>query len=147
MKLVLIALLLLLPTVARADSLDEGVRRVALQLQCPVCEGQNVADSPSGLAADMRAVIRTKLAAGEGDQQILDEFVASYGDSILTEPPKRGISLGVWIGPVVALVVGVALLTVLLRGWRRTAAVTRNGVAVDPEVADEFHRFREEFGR
>lgn len=147
MKLVLIALLLLLPTVARADSLDEGVRRVALQLQCPVCEGQNVADSPSGLAADMRAVIRTKLAAGEGDQQILDEFVASYGDSILTEPPKRGISLGVWIGPVVALVVGVALLTVLLRGWRRTAAVSRNGVAVDPEVADEFHRFREEFGR
>jgi cytochrome c-type biogenesis protein CcmH len=147
MKLVLIALLLLLPTVARADSLDEGVRRVALQLQCPVCEGQNVADSPSGLAADMRAVIRTKLAAGEGDQQILDEFVASYGDSILTEPPKRGVSLGVWIGPVVALVVGVALLTVLLRGWRRSAAVSRNGVAVDPEVADEFHRFREEFGR
>ena len=52
-------------------------------------------DSPSGLAADMRSVIRTKLIAGETDQQILDEFVASYGDSILSEPPKRGASLGI----------------------------------------------------
>src|SRR5205823_15019183 len=96
-------LLLMIPSLAHADPLDAGVRRVALQLQCPVCEGQNVADSPSGLAGDMRTVIRTKLAAGEPDQQILDEFVASYGDSILTEPPKRGISLGHWMCPDLAL--------------------------------------------
>src|SRR3954470_15511059 len=101
---VLVALLvLMLPAVGHADALDDGVRRVALQLQCPVCEGETVADSPSGLAGDMRSVIRTKLVAGESDQQILDEFVDSYGDSILTEPPKRGISLGVWVGPVIGV--------------------------------------------
>src|SRR5205085_10209616 len=94
------------PALAHADPLDDSVRRVGLQLQCPVCEGETVADSPSGLAGDMRAVIRSKVAAGESDQQILDEFVASYGDSILTEPPKRGISLGVWIGPIVAVFLG-----------------------------------------
>jgi cytochrome c-type biogenesis protein CcmH len=143
-----LVLLLLLPTVARGDAIDDGVRRLGLQLQCPVCEGQNVADSPSGLANDMRTVIRTKLIAGESDQQILDAFVASYGDSILTEPPKRGISLGVWLGPVAALLLGAALVTVLLRTWRRPRmAASRNGVAVDPDVADEFHRFREEYGR
>ena len=95
---VLLVVALALPVLAHADSLDEGVRRVALQLQCPVCEGETVADSPSGLATDMRALIRTRLAAGVPDQQILDEFVASYGDGILTEPPKRGVSLGVWLG-------------------------------------------------
>jgi cytochrome c-type biogenesis protein CcmH len=63
----------------------------------------------------MRSVIRTKLSAGESDQQILDEFVASYGDSILTEPPKRGTSLGVWAGPIV----GMILVGVLLWSWRR----------------------------
>jgi cytochrome c-type biogenesis protein CcmH len=142
--------LLMLPAIARADALDDGVRRVALQLQCPVCEGETAADSPSGLARDMRALIRTRLAAGVGDQRILDEFVASYGDSILTEPPKRGISLGVWLGPTIGVLLGVVVLGVLLRSWRRTPSartVALAGLAPDPEVTDEYHRFREEFGR
>lgn len=118
-----------------------------MQLQCPVCEGETVADSPSGLAADMRAVIRTKLVAGESDRQILDAFVASYGDGILSEPPKRGISLGVWIGPLVGVAFGAVVLGVLLRAWRRTPALGSAGtVAVDTEVVDEYRRFREEFG-
>jgi cytochrome c-type biogenesis protein CcmH len=140
----------MLPAIARADALDDGVRRVAMQLQCPVCEGENAADSPSGLAADMRAVIRTRLAAGVGDQQILDEFVASYGDSILTEPPKRGISLGVWLGPTIGVLFGAVVLGLLLRSWRHTPSASTSalaGATLDPEVTDEYHRFREEFGR
>jgi cytochrome c-type biogenesis protein CcmH len=141
---------LALPVLAHADALDDGVRRVALQLQCPVCEGESVADSPSGLATDMRALIRTRVAAGIPDQQILDEFVASYGDSILTEPPKRGISLGVWLGPVIGVALGVALVALLLWTWRRAPGRGRASDAAaspDADVADEFRRFREEFGR
>ena len=140
----------MLPAVGHADALDDGVRRVALQLQCPVCEGETAADSPSGLAKDMRALIRTRLAAGVSDQQILDEFVASYGDSILTEPPKRGISLGVWLGPTIAVLLGVVVLGLLLRAWRRTpspSGAALAGSAPDPEVTEEYVRFREEFGR
>ncbi|HEV7664582.1 MAG TPA: cytochrome c-type biogenesis protein [Chloroflexota bacterium] len=139
-----------LPSLARADALDSGVRRVALQLQCPVCEGQSAADSPSGLAGDMRAVIRTKLIAGESDQQILDEFVASYGDSILAEPPKRGISLGVWLGPTIAVLGGLVLVGALLRTWvrapRPAARATGTLGGLDGDVADEFRRFRQEVG-
>ena len=145
-----LALLLfaLLPAVAHADSMDDAVRRVGLQLQCPVCEGQNVADSPSGLARDMRDLIRARLIAGASDQQVLDEFVASYGDGILTEPPKRGISLGVWIGPGLGLIFGVVLLGVVLVSWRRAPNLTPSPVApLDPEVADEFRQFRGELGQ
>jgi cytochrome c-type biogenesis protein CcmH len=97
----------------------------------------------------MRSVIRTRLVAGEPDQQILDEFVASYGDSILTEPPKRGISLGVWIGPLVGVALGTLLVGLLLKTWRRSAgpAQTASAAAVDGDVADEFQRFRQEYGR
>ena len=145
--LVLALVLLALPALAHADAQDDAVRRIALQLQCPVCEGETVADSPSGLAADMRAVIRTKVAAGESDQQILDEFVASYGDGILTEPPKRGISLGVWIGPLVGVVLGAGLVAMLLVNWRRPATTRPIAAPVEPDVAEELGRFREEFGR
>ena len=95
----------------------------------------------------MRSVIRARLSAGASDQQILDEFVASYGDGILSEPPKRGISLGVWIGPVVAVVLGAIALTLLLRTWRRPAAPDVTTTAIDADVVNEFHRFREELGR
>lgn len=142
-------LVFFVPSLARADALDDGVRRIALQLQCPVCEGENVADSPSGLASDMRVVIRTKLVAGESDQQIMDEFVASYGDSILTEPPKRGISLGVWVGPVIGVLLGIALVSALLLSWRRplgSRAAPAVELAIDRDVATEFSRFREELG-
>ena len=143
----LVVALLAMPAIARADALDDGVRRVALQLQCPVCEGQTVADSPSGLAADMRAVIRSKLSAGETNQQILDEFVASYGDGILTEPPKRGIGLGVWLGPVVGVLLGAVLLGMLLRAWRRPRMATTEVAFEDPEVAAELYQFREHVGQ
>jgi cytochrome c-type biogenesis protein CcmH len=134
----------LIPVVVHADPADDAVRRVAVQLQCPVCEGETVWDSGSKLAADMRSVIRAKQAAGEGDQQILDEFVGSYGDGILTEPPKHGISLGVWIGPLIGVAIGAAILALVVRQWRATP--TRQEAPVsppDPAVADELRRFRE----
>jgi cytochrome c-type biogenesis protein CcmH len=145
---VIVVAWLAVPMLARADALDDGVRRVALQLQCPVCEGQSAADSPSGLAADMRVVIRSRLATGASDQQILDEFVASYGDSILTEPPKRGISLGVWLGPAFGVALGAILLTLVLRTWRgaRVAPAMPIG-SPDPDAVEELRRYRQEFGR
>ena len=145
----LLLIALWLPSVAAADQIDVDVSRVANQLQCPVCEGQTVAASNSGLAKDMRDVIRTKLQAGESDQQILDEFVASYGDSILSEPPKRGLGLGVWVGPVVGLVAGAAVVAMLLSAWVRRRPPVQAGTGateVDPAVADELRRFREDYG-
>ncbi|MCC7104475.1 MAG: cytochrome c-type biogenesis protein CcmH [Chloroflexi bacterium] len=122
--------------VARADSLDDQVRQIAKQLQCPICESVSVADSPSELAGQMRALIRKKLEAGESEQQILDSFVAAYGDGVLTEPPRRGLSLLVWIGPVIGLAFGAAIVWLVLRAWRRAGSaeaepsgVSRNGAA------------------
>jgi cytochrome c-type biogenesis protein CcmH len=96
----------------------------------------------------MRSLIRTRLIAGVSDQQILDEFVASYGDSILTDPPKRGASLGVWIGPAVAVVLGASLLVALLLTWRRAPAKgPPPAVEFDPDAVDELSRFRQEVSR
>lgn len=145
----LVALMVgLWPIVAGAQT-DEAVRRVARQLQCPVCEGQSVAESNAGLAQDMRAVIQTKLDSGETDQQILDSFVAAYGDGILSEPPKRGAGLGVWLAPAAVLTLGTALLAWRARSWTRgtqRAAVHTDDSQPDPGVADELRHFREHHG-
>jgi cytochrome c-type biogenesis protein CcmH len=116
---------LLLSAVARvalADPLDDETRKIGKQLQCPICSGASVADSPSDLAGQMRTVIRTKLQAGEDEQQIVSYFVERYGDGVLIEPPRRGISLLVWVAPIVMLIVGSVLLWRLLKVWLRPRA-------------------------
>ena len=89
--------------VVHADALDDETRRIGKQLQCPVCSGAAVSDSPSELAGQMRTVIRAKLRAGESEEQIVTYFVERYGDGVLIEPPRRGIGLVVWVVPFGAL--------------------------------------------
>lgn len=108
-------------TVARAaqpKSLDERTYEVARQLQCPVCNGESVADSSSPIAQTMRDLIHQKLAAGESEQQIIQEFHQRYGDTILETPPMQGFTLLIWLGPVVMLLAGLALLRSVARAWR-----------------------------
>jgi cytochrome c-type biogenesis protein CcmH len=112
-------LLTIVARVALADPLEDETRRIGKQLQCPVCAGASVAESPSDLAGQMRAVIRAKLEAGESDQQIVSYFVERYGDSVLVEPPRRGLGLLVWLAPVAMLTIGAVLLWRVLRSWLR----------------------------
>ena len=117
--IVLLLLFVLSWSVAVASTEDD-VRRIAKQLRCPICESVSVADSPSELADQMRGVIRAKLEAGESEQEIIDYFVAAYGDSVLLEPPRRGLSLAAWLVPAAALAVGLVILALLLRSWLRS---------------------------
>ena len=118
---------------ASADAVDEQTRSIAKELQCPVCNGSTVADSPSDLAGQMRVVIRQKVEAGESRDQIVQYFVDRYGDSILVEPPRRGIGLVVWLAPVIILGVGLIILASVLRGWVRPRRTTATApVAIGP---------------
>lgn len=88
-----------------------GMRAHALgeRLACPVCQGESVADSPSTLAQQMRAVIQDQIAAGETDDQIQQYFVERYGPSILLVPPAHGFTLLVWWVPVILALAGAAV--------------------------------------
>jgi len=70
----------------------------------------------------MRGIIQEKLAAGESREQIIQYFVDRYGEGVLVEPPKRGFSLLVWLGPLLALAAGGVIVAWTLRSRRRAAA-------------------------
>src|SRR5262245_37713066 len=63
------------PARAAAD-LDEQARQIAGELRCPVCQNLSVADSPSELAQQMRAVIVLQLKEGKTPEQIKAFFVS-----------------------------------------------------------------------
>ena len=105
------------PGAARADTLDDRVYAVAAQLMCPVCAGQTVAESDSAVAREMRDVIRAKLRAGETPAEILNFFVGQFGESVLAEPPRRGLSLLLYAGPAAGVAGGLAIAVLCIRRW------------------------------
>lgn len=104
-----------------AADLDARAQALAARLRCPVCQNESVADSPAELAAQMRALIRDRLAAGESEEQIIAYFVDRYGQWILLEPPRRGIFWVAWLTPALALLAGTALAAAYLRRAIRNA--------------------------
>lgn len=108
---------------AQPKSLDERTHEVASQLQCPICNGESVADSPSGLASEMRGVIRQKLSQGQSEQQVIQYFEARYGDTILESPPTQGFTLMIWLPPVVMLALGSYIVFALGREWSASPAL------------------------
>src|SRR3970040_311527 len=63
------------------------------------------------MAQRMRAIVRERLAAGERPEQVVQYFVDRYGEWILLSPRRQGFNLLVWLAPVVAVAVWLALVT------------------------------------
>jgi cytochrome c-type biogenesis protein CcmH len=114
----LIAILLAVAWSARpqAQTSTERVDRITSELRCVVCQGLSVRDSPSESARQMRDLVAQRVAEGRTDDQIRDEFRASYGDWVVLSPPLASWSGLVWLVPIVALFVG------LVVAWRRLRA-------------------------
>ena len=100
-------------------SLEEQVREIAAELRCPVCQGLSVADSPAGMANQMRDLIRERLEAGESPEAVKAYFVERYGEWILLAPKKEGLNLLVWLFPFLGLAGGAVGLMVILRRWKQ----------------------------
>ncbi len=118
--LILLLSIWLTAGIIRADSLDDEARRIGQEVQCPVCQGLSVADSPSQLATQMRGIIRSKLQAGEDRDSILAYFVDRYGEGILMTPPRGGAGVVIWVAPYVGALAVLALVLWMVR--RRRAA-------------------------
>ena len=87
---------------------EDRVRAVASELRCPDCAGLSAADSPTQAAAEVRRQVAEQLAAGQTEDEIIDSFVARYGDWIRLTPPGPVP----WLIPLLATAVGAATL-----GW------------------------------
>ena len=98
---------------ARAQALFKDVR-------CVVCQHESIADSPAGLAGDMRRLVREEIATGATDAAVRADLVRRWGDYILFRPPVEAATWLLWFGPL-AIVLGVGGVLLVLALGRRTA--------------------------
>jgi cytochrome c-type biogenesis protein CcmH len=85
-------------------------------VRCPSCEDLSVAQSSASTAVTVRATVTQLISSGWTDQQIENYLVARYGTSIVLDPPARGLSLLVWLLPLLG---GSAALAVLVTRMAR----------------------------
>ena len=90
-------------------ALDAKTIETASLIRCPVCQGMSIADSPAEMAINMKHQVRALLERGYTQDQILNYFVASYGQFVLLKPEFRGVNALVWVLPLIALAFGVAI--------------------------------------
>ena len=99
---------------ARAQSLN-------LEIRCVQCENEPIAQSTADIAADMRRLVRERIAAGDSDAEIRAYFRQRYGDFVLFRPPMDSRTWALWAAP---LLLGGAGLFALLASRRRRGAAT-----------------------
>ncbi len=90
------------------------------ELRCPKCQNQNIADSDSPIAMDMRDEIFKKLENGETDEQIIGFLVDRYGDFVRYNPPVNSRTLILWYGPAAFLAFGFLMVAVIIFRRRRS---------------------------
>lgn len=117
LRIAMIALLIALaaPTASFAVQPDEMLkdpvlearaRHLSEELRCMVCQNQSIDDSDAPLAADLRVLVRERIAAGDSDAAVVDFLVARYGEFILLKPRFNWGTALLWIAPPGALLIG-----------------------------------------
>ena len=107
---------------ARARELSQGLR-------CLVCRNESIDDSDADLARDLRILLRSRIAAGDSDQQAVAYIVARYGEFVLLDPTTKGANLILWLAGPAALLAGAVLAFIVTR--RRAAAPEAAGLSAD----------------
>lgn len=109
--------------------LQERYRALSHELRCMQCQNQSIADSPVGLAGDLRREVRELLLQGKTDDEVREHLRARYGDFILFRPDFNARTAWLWLAPGLLLILG---LVVAWRVIRRRAAM----LPMDPSPAD-----------
>lgn len=74
--------------------------------RCLVCEGQNIYESNSEMAEDMKSLIYEMIADGKSDKEIKIFLSSKFGDWILMTPPVNKLTYFLWFSPVILIIFG-----------------------------------------
>lgn len=94
------------PVELEDPALQQRYRELTYELRCMQCQNQSIADSPVGLAGDLRREVRELLLEGKTDDEVREHLRARYGDFILFRPPFNARTAWLWAAPVLLMLLG-----------------------------------------
>jgi cytochrome c-type biogenesis protein CcmH len=117
-------------------ALEREAKILEGMLIAPCCWSQQVAVHQSPAADEIRQTVRKLLTEGRTRQQIVDVYVAQYGERILAEPPARGFNAFLYVLPWVFLAGSIGLVVFVIRKLRQPATEAAGRPAPPPTDAE-----------
>ena len=102
------------------------------ELRCPKCQNQNLADSNSKIAVDLRKSLYNLLQEGMTDQEIIDFMVYRYGDYVLYRPQLKKQTYILWFGP---LIIILGFLTGVVFVLRRRSKASQLDISAEEQAS------------
>lgn len=106
MSLAALLLAIAAPAVLGDPAQEARAHALEMEIRCVQCQNEPIAQSTSEIAADMRMVVRERVAAGDSDAEIRDFFRERYGDFVLFRPPVDPRTWALWGAPILLLLIG-----------------------------------------
>ena len=103
---------------------------------CGTCPHLVVTQCGCPTADKIKAEVQKKIDAGMSESQIVNSFIAEYGATVLSAPPKSGFDLTAWLLPFFGFFVGAGVLFVFLKRQRKDPPERKNHSA-DPGAEDD----------
>lgn len=112
------------------------INNIARQLISPCCWKQTVDVHPSESSDKIKAEIEAALMAGQTEEEIINRFVAEYGERILAIPKATGFNWMLWILPALFLVTGSMVVVIILRHISHLRAGVKVSRSLPIDAAD-----------
>lgn len=111
-------------------------RDLELEIMAPCCYGGPVGEHESEAAGQIKTQITQLLDEGRGKEEILDMYVAIYGERILARPRAEGFNIMAYLMPPIFLLIGGMFLIHMINQLKSPVA---------PAVVGGKKKYNEEF--
>ena len=89
---------------------------LAKSLRCPQCQNQNLVESNSPIAYDLRIEVYNMVNEGKTNQQIIDSMTSRFGNFVNYKPPFQWNTALLWLLPIGLLLAAFGLIWSSSRG-------------------------------
>ncbi|WP_109078155.1 heme lyase NrfEFG subunit NrfF [Aggregatibacter kilianii] len=117
----------------------DRVRAVELakSLRCPQCQNQNLVESNSPIAYDLRLEVYNMVNEGKTNQQIIDAMTARFGNFVNYKPPFQWNTALLWLLPVGLLLTAFGLIWRSARSPSQVESAKHAGNSPHFDIAQE----------
>lgn len=87
----------------RSSHEQKRAMELAKTLRCPQCQNQNLIESNSPVAKDLRLKVYQMVNEGKTNQEVIDFMTSRFGDFVLYKPKFAPNTYVLWLGPLLLI--------------------------------------------
>lgn len=106
----------------RHPELQSRAQELARSLRCPQCQNQNLVESNSPIARDLRLEVYRWVDEGQSDEQVITRMTSRFGDFVRYDPPLKVSTALLWLGPLLLLLLALRRLYLSLHRRAHSSA-------------------------